>query len=237
MADYKKTVIVDSMTNDEIIELLRDDFVFLQHKIDENLRKYKQMVKNSVKKERVYYQPLNYKSAKGFHYMLQFFKRADDEPDKDKLGMIYYVWFIKNRGTYAVTLSRLSLYGHAEWHYTIYTPHFFDRYRERFLKDMSISKPDVIYRFILGNLKMSTSGNPSEKYPNGIWVACSDGLCLCNHLNSINQEAKTFITYDMAGVDQKVFAYNAQQVLLKRGFDLRLPDEDFEEYIKEDFED
>ena len=220
MADYKKTVIVDSMTNDEIIELLRDDFVFLQHKIDENLRKYKQMVKNSVKKERVYYQPLNYKSAKGFHYMLQFFKRADDEPDKDKLGMIYYVWFIKNRGTYAVTLSRLSLYGHAEWHYTIYTPHFFDRYRERFLKDMSISKP-----------------NPSEKYPNGIWVACSDGLCLCNHLNSINQEAKTFITYDMAGVDQKVFAYNAQQVLLKRGFDLRLPDEDFEEYIKEDFED
>ena len=237
MTDYKKTVIVDSMTNDEIVELLRDDFVFLQHKINENLKKYKQMVKNSVKKERVYYKPLNYKSAKGFHYMLQFFKRADDEPDKDKLGMIYYVWFIKNRGTYAVTLSRLSLYGHAEWHYTIYTPHFFDRYRERFLKDMSISKPDVIYRFIRGNLKMSSSGNPSEKYPNGIWVACCDGLCLCNHLNSINQEAKTFITYDMAGVDQKDFAYNAQQVLLKRGFDLKLPDEDFEEYTIEDFED
>lgn len=74
MTDYKKTVIVDSMTNDEIIELLRDDLVFLQHKIDENLKKYKQMVKNSVKKERVYYKPLNYKSAKGFHYMLQFFK-------------------------------------------------------------------------------------------------------------------------------------------------------------------
>jgi hypothetical protein len=236
MTEYKKTVIVDSMTNDEIMELLRDDFVFLQHKIDENLKKYKQMVKSSVKKERVYYKPLNYKSAKGFHYMLQFFKRADDEPDKDKLGMIYYVWFVKSRGTYAVTLSRLSLYGHAEWHYTIYTPHFLDRYRERFLKDMSISKSDVIYRFIRGNLKMSSTGHPSEKYPNGIWVACSDGLCLCNHLNNINQEAKTFITYEMAGVDQKDFAFNAHQVLLKRGFDLKLPDEDFEEYTKEDFE-
>ena len=101
---------------------------------------------------------------------------------------------------------------------------------------MSISKPDVIYRFIRGNLKMSSSGNPSEKYPNGIWVACSDGLCLCNHLNSINQEAKTFITYDMAGIDQKDFAFNAQQVLLKRGFDLKLPDEDFEEYISEDID-
>ena len=41
----------------------------------------------------------------------------------------------------------------------------------------------------------------------------------------------------MAGVDQKDFAYNANQVLLKRGFDLKLPDEDFEDYTKEDFED
>ena len=79
------------MSNEEILELLEDDVDFLQHKIDENLKRYKQMVKNSVKKERVYYQPLNYKSARGFHYMLQFFKRANDEPDKDKLGMLYYV--------------------------------------------------------------------------------------------------------------------------------------------------
>ena len=195
MGEYKKTVIVDSMSNEEILELLEDDVVFLQHKIDENLKRYKQMVKNSVKKERVYYQPLNYKSARGFHYMLQFFKRANDEPDKDKLGMLYYVWFIKNSGTYAITFSRLSYHSYAQWHYTIFTPHFFDRYRERFLKDLSISKPDVIYRFIRGNLKMSSTGHPSEKYPNCIWVACSDGLILCNHLNTINQVAKTLIFY------------------------------------------
>ena len=233
MSNNKK-VIVDSMTIEEILELLKDDLDFLQHKIDDNLKRYKQMVKNSVKKERVYYQPLNYKSAKGFHYMLQFFKRANDEPDKDKLGMLYYVWFIKNRGTYAISLSRLSLYGRSHWHYTIYTPHFFDRYRERFLKDLSISKPDVIYRFIRGNLKMSSSGHPSEKYPNCIWVSCSDGLILCNHLNNINQVAKTFITYDMAGIDQKDFAFTAQQLMLERGIEIKLPDEDFEEYTKED---
>lgn len=233
MGEYKKTVIVDSMSNEEILELLEDDVVFLQHKIDENLKRYKQMVKNSVKKERVYYQPLNYKSARGFHYMLQFFKRANDEPDKDKLGMLYYVWFIKNSGTYAITFSRLSYHSYAQWHYTIFTPHFFDRYRERFLKDLSISKPDVIYRFIRGNLKMSSTGHPSEKYPNCIWVACSDGLILCNHLNTINQVAKTFITYDMAGIDQKDFAFTAHQLMLERGVEIKLPDEDFEEYTKE----
>ena len=234
MGEYKKTVIVDSMSNEEILELLEDDVDFLQHKIDENLKRYKQMVKNSVKKERVYYQPLNYKSARGFHYMLQFFKRANDEPDKDKLGMLYYVWFIKNSGTYAITFSRLSYHSYAQWHYTIFTPHFFDRYRERFLKDLSISKPDVIYRFIRGNLKMSSTGHPSEKYPNCIWVACSDGLILCNHLNTINQVAKTFITYDMAGIDQKDFAFTAHQLMLERGVEIKLPDEDFEEYTKEE---
>lgn len=235
MSNYMKTVIVDSMTNNEILELLKDDADFLQHKVDENLKKYKQLIKNSRKKERVYYKPLDYKSAKGFHYMLQFFKRADDEPDKDKLGLIYYVWFIKDRGTYAVTFSRLSLTdSYAQWHFTIYTPHFFDRYRERFLKDMSISKPEVIYRFIRGNLKMSSTGKSSDKYPNGIWVACNDGLILCNHLNNIHQEAKTFITYDMAGVDQKEFALTAKLAMIKRGFDLKLPEEDFEEYTKDD---
>ena len=61
MSNNKK-VIVDSMTIEEILELLKDDLDFLQHKIDDNLKRYKQMVKNSVKKERVYYQPLNYTS-------------------------------------------------------------------------------------------------------------------------------------------------------------------------------
>jgi hypothetical protein len=234
MSNYKKTVIVDSMSNEEILELLKDDINFLQHKIDDNLKRYRQQAKNSNKKERIYYQPLNYKSARGFHYMLQFFKRANNEPDKDKLGMLYYVWFIKNRGIYAITFTRLSYYGRANWHFTIYTPHFFDRYRERFIKDLSISKPDVIYRFIRGNLKMSSSGHPSEKYPNGIWMFCSDGLILCNHMNNYNLVAKTFITYEMAGVDQKDYAFTANKVLLKRGFDLGLPNEDFEDYLKEE---
>ena len=33
MGNNKKIVIVDSMTNEQIMELLRDDFIFLQHKI------------------------------------------------------------------------------------------------------------------------------------------------------------------------------------------------------------
>ena len=60
MGNYKKTVIVDSMTNKEILDLLKDDMSFLAYKIDENQKKYAQMVKKSIKKERVYYKPLTY---------------------------------------------------------------------------------------------------------------------------------------------------------------------------------
>ena len=66
-------------------------------------------------------------------------------------------------------------------------------------------------------------------------LICTPCLAPCDdHLNNIHQEAKTFITYDMAGVDQKDFALTAQLALIKRGFDLKLPEEDFEEYTKDD---
>ena len=53
MGNYKKTVIVDSMTNKEILDLLKDDMSFLAYKIDENQKKYAQMVKKSIKKEQL----------------------------------------------------------------------------------------------------------------------------------------------------------------------------------------
>ena len=235
MADYKKSVIVDTMTNEEILTLLASDSQFLQHKIDENLKTYKRLIKNSASKNRIYYNPLNYKSAKGFNWVIQFFKRGVDEVDeKSKLGTLYYTWFVKNRGIYAVTCSRLSLYGKYTWHFTIYTPHFIDRYKERFLKDKSISKPDAFYKYFRNNLKLTSSGHPSQKYPNGFWLVCNDGMCLCNHLNSLTVEVKTFITYEMAHVEEKEFVQKAKQAMLDRGFELRLPEEDFDEYVKED---
>ena len=38
----------------------------------------------------------------------------------------------------------------------------------------------------------------------------------------------------MAGIDQKDFAFTAQQLMLERGIEIKLPDEDFEEYTKEE---
>ena len=73
MSDYKKKVIVDSMSMEEILKILADDSNFLQHKIDENKKKYRRFLNNSLRKDRVLYNPLTYKSAAGFNYVIQFF--------------------------------------------------------------------------------------------------------------------------------------------------------------------
>lgn len=233
MTEYRKSVIVDSMGNEDILSLLGEDIAFLQHKIDDNIKTYRKLARSSMKKERVFYKPLNYKSARGFNYVIQFFKRGVDEEQKDKLGIIYYTWFVKNRGIYAILFSRSSAQGRSFWRYTIYTPHFLDRYRERFLKDITISKPDVIHRYVINNLKTTLTGHPSEKYPNSIWVLCSDGLCLCNHINGFNLEAKTFVTFDMAGLERQQFIEKAKGAMQMNGFEFSLPEDDFNEYVEE----
>lgn len=40
MSDYKKEVIVDSMSMEKILRILADEGKFLQHKIEENKKKY-----------------------------------------------------------------------------------------------------------------------------------------------------------------------------------------------------
>lgn len=66
MSDYKRRIIVDTMSMEEILQILSEDSRFLQHKIDENQKKYKRLAKDSMRKDRVYYDHLAYKSTAGF---------------------------------------------------------------------------------------------------------------------------------------------------------------------------
>ena len=119
------------------------------------------------------------------------------------------------------------------WHFTVYTPHFFDRYKERHLKDKSISTPDAVYQFFMRNLKSSAQTVTSEKYPNGYWNICNDGICLCNRLGGLSIEAKTFVDWSILYKDEQVKAIEAKEFMLEKGFELKVPVEDFDEYIPE----
>lgn len=222
-------MIVDSMTYDEILDLYWADKPLVNHKMDAGSKFYGRMLKNARVKDRIHYKPIKFKSQRGFNYVMMFFNLADDVPGKERLGCNYYAWFIKNRGMYAITLSTIN---RTEYHNTIYHPHFFERYRERFLKDMSMSKPEVLHTYITNNPKSLSSKIPSAKYEGEYWMAVHDGLCLCRVVKGSLVEVKTFITWEMAGHDQKEFAFMGRQIMLERGLDVSLPDEDFEEFTK-----
>lgn len=228
---YKKIKIVDTMSSEEVLDLLFDDMKFLQYRIDENKNKYKRLARLSRDNDnRIYYSPLNFQSNRGFHYILQFFKRGKDEKENDKLGVLYFAWYVWKRGVYAVVFSRIRKLNIYKYHYVLFTPHFIDRYRERFLKDMSISKIDAFYKYYIGNLKDTFIEMPSEKYPDNVWKFCNQGMILCSSQKNDNLEAKTFITYDMAGIDQKLLALEGQKAMMEMGFELNLPEEDFEDF-------
>ena len=63
---------------------------------------------------------------------------------------------------------------------------------------------------------------------------CNDGLCLCNLIHDLDTEAKTFITWDMAGIDQKDIAKKGKELISQLGFEIRIPDDNFDEFTKDE---
>jgi hypothetical protein len=78
-----------------------------------------------------------------------------------------------------------------------FTPHFFDRYKERTGLPMDMPKMEVMKDWIMKNLHLNSDAQGNEKYPDGIFCAYPSGVALGRELPDGNSEMKTFITYDM----------------------------------------
>ena len=223
-------MIVDSMTYDEIIKLFEEqEKPVILRKIEKVGKDYRKISRNRRNTERVYFKPIRYESTRGFHVVINCYDEGINFPRHKRLGVFYYAWFRKKRGIHLLTYSRLE---NSIWHYSVYLPHFFDRYNERFLKDPTLSKPEIIDKYYFNNLKSATMRLrvESAKYPNDYWMACNNGLCLCNNPKGFFVEVKTFISWDMLGQDQQEFALEGKAHALKHGFDLDVPEEDFNSY-------
>ena len=226
-------IIVDSMTYEEIVKLFEEkEKPLIMHKIAEAGKNLRRLIKNTRNIERRYFTPIKFSSSRGFNVTIQCYDEGINYPRHQRLGAFYYAWFRRNRGIYLLTYSLMQ---RTEWHYSVYTPHFLDRYNERFLKDPSLSKPDIIDVFMENNRKVSAMRLKAEdaKYENEYWITCNDGLCFCINPFGFFVEVKTFISWDMLKIDQQEFALNAKEFMRKHGFDLRVPDEDFDDFIEE----
>lgn len=229
-----KKVITDTMDSKEIVALLKEDNSFAVHKYFDTCKHYEKLAKGySHRNDRVNFKPLSFKSAKGFNFVFRYYKRAADDPGEGKVGIDTFVWFMKNRGIYAISRMEAIPPSEAEPSYQVYIPHFFDRYRERYLKDPSIPKLDVVHHYMLSNRKNASVERQSEKYPGSVWSRCDDGLVLCQQIDPNIYECKTFITFDMTYLGERIFVDFAALDAPMHGFEFKLPDENFNEF-KED---
>lgn len=226
-------MILDSMTFDDVYQHFQLDKDLLNHKIEQGNKIFSRYTKGTQNTKRIYYKPTVFTSNRGLQYVIQFFCRAISEPEKERLGLYYYVTYVQKRGRFAFIYSLMNK---KVWHLTLYTPHFFERYRKRFLNDPTISISDVVEQFFRNNQKKTGMKMtiPSKKHPNECWESCYDGLCLCENPSGVFVIAKTFIPWEMARIDQKQFAIEGQQAIIDMGFEQMLPEEHFEEYELEE---
>lgn len=193
-------MIVDTMTYDDIYSLFqKDKNGIIIHKMEyanELGRKYN--IKTNSKTIQ-FYKPIKFESGTtGLKYIIQIVNFGLNIPKKQRIGISLYAFFVKNRGIYVATEVDDCDGGS----FDIYTPHFFDRYRERFLGDSTISKEDTIMMFIHNNLNNMRTDIESKKHPDNWYNVCNDGLCLCTkHPNNI-YEMNTFVTFEMLHEDQ-----------------------------------
>lgn len=219
-----------NLSYEEIIEQYHSDICRgFAKEYYELCEKYTLASKRPRSKERYYY-PANrfHTYMYDFNYVVNFFIRGKDEPEFDNFGDLVYAWFWKDGERYAITFQH-DPDNPMNFHYSIYIPHFFKRYKQRFLKTRQMSDLDVMNHYFLNNWRQAFKNVPSIKYPNCVYQIGNDGVCFSNNINNRYFEYKTYITWDMLFKDQKKIALEAKLSADAHGFDLALPEDEFDE--------
>lgn len=224
-------MLTDTMTYEEVVKELAKDEKLLSHKLADAGKKITKRMRTAQNRNAVYYPPIEFKSSRGFNWVIQFVNYGLDFPSKKRLNYHTYAWYNQNKRMYFVDVCPEASEGDIRFtRYTVYTSHFVERYKERFLKDSTIKKTDAFHHFILNNnIEIGTKLETTNvKYPDAYWEMCDDGLCLCQSINNSIILARTFITWGMAHLDQQQFASDGQKYAESLGLrlDINLPDED-----------
>lgn len=216
--------IVDSMSHWELIDLYKQEIPFSEHKINEQLKKCVRMLYDSHK-ELTVFRPTEYKRKSGFNIVVQTFDRGTSFPKKERPGFLLYFWFNYRCGISAIKPLEHPKYGLV---LSFLTSHFIERFRERGLKDVNISKPDAINQFFIRNPKRAAQYHPSEKYPDNGYIVCNDGICMVEAKDCFIIY-KTFLSWEQVSAKQKGVSVSVLKTAAMMGDPISVPEELIEE--------
>ena len=155
------------------------------------------MLKQTKDNVPVFFKPIELTSKRGNKYILQINSKGKSDFKKKDLLFITYMYYHRPEGIYAVMVASQGVASSADDFYNIYTPHFFDRYRERELKNIHMPKMEAIIDFFTHNATSKHVEVESEKYKDSLFYTVPTGVMLGNKYNDYICEIKTYITFDM----------------------------------------
>lgn len=220
--------IVDSMSTEDILDVYSQDASYVNHKIKDLNKRFSKCLYSS-RKEIFFFPPAEYKRKDGLNIIVQCFDMGSAVPIKQRLRTTFYFWFIYRNGFHAIRILSESKYSAILY---FYTPHFIDRYRERGLKDTSISKPEALNKFICNNHKIVGKRIRSEKYPDNFWLCYEEGIAFVNSrffkksgILFSELTMKTFISWDCLSLKRRKISFSLFKEALSNGYEIKIPDE------------
>ena len=180
-------MITEKMNAKDIIKEFKKDLKDINKHFGKHYEKcFKRQVLQSTKFPFVP-DPLHFTSSRKNKYLMyiEAKKRSDWKNNK-----YYYVCY-NNSTEYMYCIDLDSI--------LIFPPHFFSRYRERFIKNNNITTQQVIIKYFKHNLIISIKLNTKDKTFMG---SCNDGIVFGEYNNGL-AIVKTFISRDMLFEKQK----------------------------------
>lgn len=197
------SIVTDSFDYNDIIRVLDQDEAFVHHQIDALQPKYWRSVLKTKPQGMKIFAPVLVKGNRGIDYMIFMLSRDWQITKKQRLlDYMHFGIYRQSDGFHLVGFLYLDSNPLAKAEKAFFTPHFFDRYRERTGLPMEMSKMDVMKDWITKNIHLNSDAQGNEKYPDGIFCAYPSGVALGRELPDGNSEMKTFITYEMLRGEQ-----------------------------------
>ena len=184
-------MIVTSMTDEELLAEVSKDYSSCVNRVKKDFNIYRRAIIKSSKFP-IYFKPIEYTSPRNNRFLL--FIEAKSKKDSTGPFMTFVTYFLKPEGIYAIMIYPNSNNSKS---ITIYPPHFFERYKERYLeKDIdTLEAIKEFFKYNSANIIQFTEGT----YYRG---SCNHGFVFGEKLGENINILKTFITKDMLKGDQ-----------------------------------
>ena len=198
----KTKVIVAAMTHQQIADECqnewRDELYDKTMKIllSEKYRKF--IMKEARSEKRIYFKSIEFVTKRKNSCVIQPFSKGWSLYKKRGLSYFVYLRYHRSDGLHAVVFSAVKGISY----YIFYTPHFFDRYKERELKDTSMPKIQAIHEFFKYNANVDFFSVEIPKYPDSMFGVSLYGVVLAVRVGRNLIEGRTYLPFEMLKGEQ-----------------------------------